>query len=170
MPTKLVAVMIAEVVSAVCWSRFCFARASLTARWMSPITTKPSTVKITSVAASRNINPAAAVTTVGRTRGPAGAGTMLCIKPPLDEIENWNNVPPRARRVEDQRVQRSFSQLRQYRARRSRMRVLVVEDEPRLAAGVRDGLEAEGFAVDVAADGTDGLWLARERPYDAIVL
>jgi DNA-binding response OmpR family regulator len=50
------------------------------------------------------------------------------------------------------------------------MRVLVVEDEKRLAAGIRNGLEAEGFAVDVALDGTDGLWLAREEPYDAIVL
>jgi DNA-binding response OmpR family regulator len=50
------------------------------------------------------------------------------------------------------------------------MRVLVVEDEKRLAAGLRNGLEAEGFAVDVALDGTDGLWLAREEPYDAIVL
>ncbi len=50
------------------------------------------------------------------------------------------------------------------------MRVLVVEDEQRLAAGLRRGLEAEGFAVDVAPDGTDGLWMAREHPYDAIVL
>ncbi len=50
------------------------------------------------------------------------------------------------------------------------MRVLVVEDEARLAAGLRLGLEAEGFAVDVAHDGTDGLWLAREHAYDAIVL
>jgi len=50
------------------------------------------------------------------------------------------------------------------------MRVLVVEDEKRLAAGLRNGLEAEGFAVDVAPDGTDGLRLAREHPYDAIVL
>ena len=50
------------------------------------------------------------------------------------------------------------------------MRVLVVEDERRLAAGLRNGLVAEGFAVDVALDGTDGLWLARERPYDVIVL
>jgi len=50
------------------------------------------------------------------------------------------------------------------------MRVLVVEDERRLAAGVRAGLEAEGFAVDVAADGIDGAWMAREHPYDAIVL
>jgi DNA-binding response OmpR family regulator len=50
------------------------------------------------------------------------------------------------------------------------MRVLVVEDEKRLAAGLKKGLEAEGFATDVALNGTDGLWLARENPYDAIVL
>ena len=50
------------------------------------------------------------------------------------------------------------------------MRVLVVEDEGRLAAGLRDGLEAEGFAVDLALNGTDGLWMARERPHDVIVL
>jgi two-component system, OmpR family, response regulator len=50
------------------------------------------------------------------------------------------------------------------------VRVLVVEDEKRLAAGLRNGLEAEGFAVDVALNGTDGMWLAREHPYDAIVL
>jgi two-component system OmpR family response regulator len=50
------------------------------------------------------------------------------------------------------------------------MRVLVVADEKRLARSLRVGLEAEGFAVDVANDGTDGLWLARENQYDAIVL
>jgi two-component system, OmpR family, response regulator len=50
------------------------------------------------------------------------------------------------------------------------MRALVVEDEKRLAAGLRSGLEAEGFAVDVALTGTDGLWLARENPYDVMVL
>ncbi len=50
------------------------------------------------------------------------------------------------------------------------MRVLVVEDEKRLAAGLKNGLEADGFAVDVALNGTDGLWMAREEPYDAIVL
>jgi DNA-binding response OmpR family regulator len=50
------------------------------------------------------------------------------------------------------------------------MRILVVEDEKRLAAGLRAGLEAEGFAVDVALAGTDGLWMARENAYDAIVL
>ena len=50
------------------------------------------------------------------------------------------------------------------------MRILVVEDEKRLAANLRTGLEAEGFAVDVAHDGGEGLWYARENPYDAILL
>ena len=50
------------------------------------------------------------------------------------------------------------------------MRVLVVEDEKRLAAGLKKGLEAEGFATDVALNGTDGLWMAREHPYGVIVL
>ena len=50
------------------------------------------------------------------------------------------------------------------------MRVLVVEDEERLAEGLKAGLDAEGFATDVASDGVEGLWMAREHPYDAIVL
>lgn len=50
------------------------------------------------------------------------------------------------------------------------MRLLVVEDEVRLAEGLKRGLEAEGFAVDVASNGTDGLWLARENRYAAILL
>ncbi len=50
------------------------------------------------------------------------------------------------------------------------MRVLVVEDEAPMAASLKRGLEAEGFAVDVAGDGEEGLWLARENEYDVIVL
>ncbi|HEX5204718.1 MAG TPA: response regulator transcription factor [Actinoplanes sp.] len=50
------------------------------------------------------------------------------------------------------------------------MRVLVVDDEKRLVRSLRAGLAAEGFAVDVAHDGVDGLWLARENTYDVIVL
>jgi two-component system OmpR family response regulator len=50
------------------------------------------------------------------------------------------------------------------------VRVLVVDDEERLAAALRRGLEAEGIAVDVAHSGTDGLWLARENDYDVLVL
>jgi two-component system OmpR family response regulator len=50
------------------------------------------------------------------------------------------------------------------------MRVLVIEDEVRQAAAVKRGLEAEGFAVDVATNGVDGLWMATEQTYDVIVL
>jgi len=50
------------------------------------------------------------------------------------------------------------------------VRVLVVEDETRVALAVRRGLEAEGFAVDVALYGEEGLHLAREREYDALIV
>ncbi|HUR07467.1 MAG TPA: response regulator transcription factor [Nonomuraea sp.] len=50
------------------------------------------------------------------------------------------------------------------------MRVLLVEDEQRLADLVKGGLAGEGFAVDVAYDGRDGLWMASENAYDVIVL
>jgi DNA-binding response OmpR family regulator len=50
------------------------------------------------------------------------------------------------------------------------VRVLVVEDEPRMATLLQRGLREEGYAVDVAHDGTDGLWLGTEQEYDAIVL
>ena len=46
----------------------------------------------------------------------------------------------------------------------------MVEDDKRLAATLRRGLEAEGFAVDNALDGEQCIWLATENPYDAIVL
>jgi two-component system OmpR family response regulator len=50
------------------------------------------------------------------------------------------------------------------------MRVLVVEDEVRLVETVRRALTAEGFNVDVAHDGAEGLWAASENAYDAVVL
>ncbi|WP_327045998.1 response regulator transcription factor [Microbispora sp. NBC_01189] len=50
------------------------------------------------------------------------------------------------------------------------MRVLVVEDERRMAVALRRGLQAEGFAVDLAHDGTEGLHLARAGDYDVVVL
>ncbi|MFN0096916.1 MAG: response regulator transcription factor [Dehalococcoidia bacterium] len=49
-------------------------------------------------------------------------------------------------------------------------RILVVEDEVRLAAALKRGLEAEGFAVDLARDGVDGQWMAEQHAYDALVL
>src|SRR6476620_152290 len=50
------------------------------------------------------------------------------------------------------------------------MRVLVVEDEPRMAGLVRRGLVEEGHAADVASRGEDAVWMAEAHPYDAIVL
>jgi DNA-binding response OmpR family regulator len=50
------------------------------------------------------------------------------------------------------------------------MRVLVVEDEPRLARALQRGLTAEGYVVDLAADGLTGLEAARHEGYDAVVL
>lgn len=50
------------------------------------------------------------------------------------------------------------------------MQILVIEDEPRILAFLARGLEAEGFRVDGAANGPDGLKQALARPYDAVVL
>jgi two-component system OmpR family response regulator len=50
------------------------------------------------------------------------------------------------------------------------VRVLVVEDEAKMAALVRRGLELEGHVADVAANGVDALWAAEEFGYDVIVL
>ncbi|MBZ9640440.1 response regulator transcription factor [Streptomyces sp. PSKA30] len=50
------------------------------------------------------------------------------------------------------------------------MRLLIVEDEKRLALSLAKGLTAEGYAVDVVHDGLEGLHRASESPYDLIVL
>ena len=50
------------------------------------------------------------------------------------------------------------------------MRLLVVEDEPKVASFLKRGLEAENYAVDVAYDGEDGLYLATSHDYDLILL
>jgi DNA-binding response OmpR family regulator len=50
------------------------------------------------------------------------------------------------------------------------MRVLLVEDEERLAGAIVSGLGAEGFAVDAVRSGTEGLWRATEGEYAAIIL
>jgi DNA-binding response OmpR family regulator len=50
------------------------------------------------------------------------------------------------------------------------VRILVIEDEERLAASLQRGLSATGYVVDVAHDGITGLHLAREFPYSAVVL
>jgi len=50
------------------------------------------------------------------------------------------------------------------------MRLLVVEDEARMARLIKRGLEEDGHAVDVAGDGPEGLWMATENSYAAIIL
>src|ERR687897_3279428 len=50
------------------------------------------------------------------------------------------------------------------------MKLLLVEDDATLAATLRRGLEAEGYGVEVATDGDDGLWRASEGVFDLVVL
>jgi len=50
------------------------------------------------------------------------------------------------------------------------MRILVVEDEEGISTSLKRGLEADGFAVDIADNGLDGLWMAQNNPYAVIVL
>lgn len=49
-------------------------------------------------------------------------------------------------------------------------RVLLVEDEPKVARAVREGLESEGYAVSVAKTGEDGFFLASSEPFDLLIL
>ena len=50
------------------------------------------------------------------------------------------------------------------------MKVLIVEDEQRLAASLRRGMLADGHVVEIANDGEQGLWMAQNNSFDAIVL
>jgi len=50
------------------------------------------------------------------------------------------------------------------------VKLLLVEDDTKLAAAVQRGLEAEGFTVEVASDGDEGLWRATEGTYDLVLL
>ena len=50
------------------------------------------------------------------------------------------------------------------------MRILVVEDEPTLAAQLAEGIKSVGYVVDVAHNGVDGHFMGETEPYDAIVL
>ena len=53
---------------------------------------------------------------------------------------------------------------------KSIVKVLVVEDEKKIASFIRKGLEAQGFVIEVSHHGDDGYALATTRPYDALVL
>src|SRR5262245_63643789 len=56
------------------------------------------------------------------------------------------------------------------RGARPAMRLLVIEDSPKMANLLRRGLSEEGYAVDVASTGVDGVWLATEISFDANAL
>lgn len=50
------------------------------------------------------------------------------------------------------------------------MRILIIEDTPRLREGIASAFRKSGYAVDTAADGEEGLWMAQTNAYDALVL
>jgi two-component system OmpR family response regulator len=50
------------------------------------------------------------------------------------------------------------------------MRILIVEDEPKMTRILRRGLEQEGYSIDIAPDGVDGLHMAIENDYDGLIL
>ena len=50
------------------------------------------------------------------------------------------------------------------------MRILVVEDEKKVASFIKRGLEEENFEVDIAHDGEEGLYLGQSNPYDLILM
>ncbi len=50
------------------------------------------------------------------------------------------------------------------------MRILLAEDEAKVAAHIAQGLKAEGYAVDLASDGDEAVWLAENYPYDLVLL
>ena len=50
------------------------------------------------------------------------------------------------------------------------MRILLIEDEKKVASFIKRGLKEENYAVDVAYTGDDGLFMAKNNPYDLIIL
>jgi DNA-binding response OmpR family regulator len=50
------------------------------------------------------------------------------------------------------------------------MKLLLIEDDKKIATAVKRGLEGEGFSVEVAFDGIDGLWMASEGQFDALIV
>ena len=50
------------------------------------------------------------------------------------------------------------------------MRILIIEDEKKIASFMKRGLKEEGYAADIASDGEEGLFLADTNPYDLIIL
>ncbi|WNZ00043.1 response regulator transcription factor [Sulfurospirillum sp. 'SP'] len=50
------------------------------------------------------------------------------------------------------------------------MKLLIIEDDPKIIAFVQKGLQEEGFIVDAASDGEEGLYLAEQYTYDLLII
>src|SRR5260370_19584078 len=111
-----------------------------------------------------------AVTSQGTSR-PGVPGRQLLSSPSgvAERLPPPGSASAR-RRPPAVRMLRSCSPRGRLSGRLVGVRVLGVEDERRLAAAVKRGLEAEGFVVDLAHDGVTGLHMAREGSYDSVVL
>jgi DNA-binding response OmpR family regulator len=80
------------------------------------------------------------------------------------------DLPPRQAQDRSAGVQRRAVTIPLGRTTGAAMKVLLIEDDRKIAAAVDRGLRSEGFSVELAVDGDDGLWVAREGRFDLIVL
>src|SRR5260370_32409886 len=110
------------------------------------------------------------VTSQGTSRRGVPGRQLLSFPSRVAERPSPPGSPSARRRPPAVRMLRSCSPRGRLSGRLLFVRVLVVEDERRLAAAVKRGLEAEGFVVDLAHDGVTGLHMAREGSYDSVVL
>ena len=90
-----------------------------------------------------------------KVESPSGRGASFFVELPVTAADRAREVPAQPAALELERL--------------AGTRVLVVEDEPALAAAVADALTDAGFEVDRAGDGEEALARVRERPYDLVV-
>src|SRR5688500_7364576 len=81
-----------------------------------------------------------------------------------------SGVPPACAHPPEPALTEPFSRCSGREGSMDAVKLLLVEDDKKIATAVKRGLEAEGFTVDVSFDGTDGLWQATEHAYDLLVL
>jgi two-component system, OmpR family, response regulator len=98
--------------------------------------------------------------------------SSFSMPPPIHQLRRHRMRPPRrrvglGRREGNRPVLSLFSA---FCCETGRVRVLIIEDEVLMAASLKQGLEAEGYVVDVAHDGIDGLWRTTEFEFDAVLL
>src|SRR5262249_23697067 len=120
----------------------------------------------------------------GDPRAGVGVGaTSRVARPRLSVVRTWQRrapgglrdprgaeTPTPARPSRPEPASRARPRRRPPPSRPPRMRILLVEDERKVASFVRRGLEAERYTVDVASDGEAGLARALAEPYDLVIL